>query len=302
MNRMCSLVVLVLVFANPLFCYEKKLSIGMIFKNEAPYLKEWIEYHLLVGVECFYLYNDGSTDAYKQVLSPYVKKGIVILSDAVQQPDFNGTQVDCYNRTLIQTYGKCKWVAMIDSDEFLVTSSGIKILDLLDELDSFAGVMVNWRNFGTSNIDKIPSNKLMIECLTHCAEDAHPMNSIVKCIVRPDRVRCFGGPHWPELTPNRYCVDTDGVRYTPPAALFKLWINHYWTRDKDFLINVKIPRSIPWGRTSEGVLSLAASLNASTDTTILRHVPQLRKKIFAHKKSSKSKLRQKKATSYDRKI
>ena len=34
-----------------------KLSICAIFKNEANYLKEWIEYHRMVGVEHFYLYN-----------------------------------------------------------------------------------------------------------------------------------------------------------------------------------------------------------------------------------------------------
>ena len=38
------------------------LSFCSIFKNEAPYMKEWIEYHLLVGVDHFYLYNNNSTD------------------------------------------------------------------------------------------------------------------------------------------------------------------------------------------------------------------------------------------------
>ena len=33
------------------------LSIVAISKNEAPYIKEWIEYHKLVGVERFYFYR-----------------------------------------------------------------------------------------------------------------------------------------------------------------------------------------------------------------------------------------------------
>jgi len=39
------------------------LSICAIFKDEAPYLPEWIEFHRLVGVERFFLYDNGSGDA-----------------------------------------------------------------------------------------------------------------------------------------------------------------------------------------------------------------------------------------------
>jgi hypothetical protein len=273
-------------FASSLSSYQTNLAIGMIFKNEAPYLKEWIEYHRLVGVEHFYLYNDGSSDNFREVLKPYIKQGIVTLSDAITQADFNGTQVDCYNRTLIHTYGKCKWVAMLDSDEFLVTPKKIKILDVLNRFEGYGAVTINWRCFGTSNVVKIPSDKLMIECLTRCASNTHPMNNMVKSIVRPECVRCFGGPHWPEFVPGFFAVDTDGKQYTPPNPLCKmnkLWINHYWTRDEDFLINVKVPRGIPWGRPPEGVYAVASELNLEEDTTILRHVPKLRKKIFSDK-------------------
>ena len=39
---------------------EKKyfLAICAIFKNEGKFLKEWLNYYLLAGVEHFYLYNN----------------------------------------------------------------------------------------------------------------------------------------------------------------------------------------------------------------------------------------------------
>ena len=37
-----------------LFLYD--LAVAAIFKDEARYLKEWLDYHLLAGVEHFYLY------------------------------------------------------------------------------------------------------------------------------------------------------------------------------------------------------------------------------------------------------
>ena len=38
------------------------LTIAAVFQNEAPYLKEWIEFHKLVGVEHFLLVDNESTD------------------------------------------------------------------------------------------------------------------------------------------------------------------------------------------------------------------------------------------------
>ncbi len=57
------------------------LSICAIFKNEAAYLGEWIEFHRLAGVEHFYLYNNLSDDNYFSVLKYYIDKGTVTLRD-----------------------------------------------------------------------------------------------------------------------------------------------------------------------------------------------------------------------------
>lgn len=53
---------------------QYKVSVCAIFKNEAPYLKEWIEFNRIVGVEHFYLYNNNSEDNYEEIIAPYIKK------------------------------------------------------------------------------------------------------------------------------------------------------------------------------------------------------------------------------------
>lgn len=45
------------------------------------YLNEWILFHLLQGVERFYLYNNLSEDGYMMVLKKYIEEGVVILID-----------------------------------------------------------------------------------------------------------------------------------------------------------------------------------------------------------------------------
>ena len=51
-----------LIFPREKRTLKYKVSICAIFKNEAKYLREWIEFHKIVGVEHFYLYNNFSTD------------------------------------------------------------------------------------------------------------------------------------------------------------------------------------------------------------------------------------------------
>ena len=59
------------------------LAMATVLQNEAPFLPEWLEYHMLytVGVEHFYLYDDGSTDELAATLAPYVAKELVTLTN-----------------------------------------------------------------------------------------------------------------------------------------------------------------------------------------------------------------------------
>ena len=47
---------------------SRYLAATAIFKNEAAYLAEWIEFYRLIGVEHIYLYDNCSTDNPKAVL------------------------------------------------------------------------------------------------------------------------------------------------------------------------------------------------------------------------------------------
>ena len=39
-----------------------KIAICAIFKDEAPYLLEWLAFHRMIGVDLFVLYDNGSND------------------------------------------------------------------------------------------------------------------------------------------------------------------------------------------------------------------------------------------------
>ena len=96
-----------------LFLYD--LAVVAIFKNEGRYLKEWLDYHLLAGVEHFYLYTNDSTDNYKEVLAPYIEKNLVTLTDVPGKL----MMYPAYNDAIDKYRFDCRYMAFIDLDEFV---------------------------------------------------------------------------------------------------------------------------------------------------------------------------------------
>ena len=146
---------------------EKKynVSICAIFKNEAPYLKEWIEFNNIVGVDHFYLYNNNSDDNYKEILKPYTQKGLVTLIDWQQ----NQKQMECYQTCIKNFSCETKWLGFIDIDEFVVPKSTNSIYEYLKPFEKKAGaVNIYWKLFGTSGWMNRDLSSLVCEDFTVC--------------------------------------------------------------------------------------------------------------------------------------
>lgn len=135
------------------------LSIMAIVKNEA-YIVEWIEYHLLVGVQHFYIYDNESTDGLKDRIEKYINEGIVTYVYYTGKP----VQMQSYNDAIQKFKYETKWLAIIDGDEYLLPMEEEKsLVEILEEVKNnfinhkmriaanVGAVGVNWRCYGTSN-------------------------------------------------------------------------------------------------------------------------------------------------------
>lgn len=122
-----------------------KVSVLAIFKNEAKYLKEWIEFHKIVGVEHFYLYNNNSEDNYLSVLKPYIDEGTVTL---VQWPK-NQAQMESYQDGITRFKSESEWIGIIDIDEFVIPNDMDNVYDFLKDFNCPA-VVIYWKYFGAS--------------------------------------------------------------------------------------------------------------------------------------------------------
>jgi hypothetical protein len=268
--------------------YENYLAIAAIFRNEARYLKEWLEFHRLVGVERFYLFNNLSTDEYASVLEPYVKEGVVELiewpveSTTVEQ--WNNVQCTAYTMAARLAQGKARWLAFIDVDEFLFPLAESDLKDLLVNYEAYGGVCANWRLFGTSGVRALEQNSLVIESLTSAAVANHRDHRYIKSIVQPDRVAHCVDPHFWHYKPPFTQVTTDGTSFSgsrsPVVRNEKLRINHYRLRDQAGYEASKRQRYTAWGFADGLASSYSDELNEVRDEAILRFVRPLKTRML----------------------
>ena len=131
------------------------LAVCAIYRDEASYMREWVEFHRLVGVERFFLYDNKSTDDHREVLGPYVERGDVTIHDWPMELGQPQAYQDCVDRHA----GDARWIAFIDLDEFLFSPTGRPLPEVLRRYERWPAVGVNWAVFGSSGHLMRPSGR-----------------------------------------------------------------------------------------------------------------------------------------------
>lgn len=265
--------------------YDYQIAACLMFYNEAYFLKEWLEYHKLIGIEHFYLFNNGSTDNYLEILKPYLESGEVELLDYPErgnsQSEHNHIQcVLIYNHALRLARGKVKWLAIIDADEFIFPVKDKTLLKILNKYKDYGGVYIDYLFFGTSYFPKVPEHQTILETLTRCAKK--PM-AFGKSIVRPERVKDCTDPHRMWYVEPYYHVDTNCKTFNWTPEEFSddtLLLHHYYVGDEDHALNVTFPRRQRWiGIQKETYLESVEWMNERKNTSMSRYVPELRARL-----------------------
>jgi len=272
----------------PSFLIGHELSVCAIFRDEARFMKEWIEYHLMVGVEHFYLYNNLSTDNYSEILDPYLEKGIVDLiewnQDFADLEEWNTIQCTAYTDCIQKTRDKDEWLAFIDLDEFIVPVVGNNAASILKNYKNYSGLGVNWQCYGSSDVYQIPEEKLLIETLLKKGSNKEKKHQFIKSIIRPKFTSHCTNPHWVHFLAG-YHVNEDKVRcnshLSPYISTKIIRINHYWSRDKQFLYDIKLPRMqrIASNYTKAAIDVADQNFNVQYDSIMLKFVDELRQRM-----------------------
>jgi hypothetical protein len=207
------------------------LVICAIFKNEAPYLYEWLSYHAYVGVKHFFLYDNNSDDNSREVIESWPERDKVTVIDWPHIPGQNAAY-----RHMIETHrNKDTWCAFIDCDEFLTPQRGGSLREALDWFEPRCnGFLVHWLMFGSSGqVNASPGP--VTERFVRRAQTSFPPNNFGKSVVRLNRatevafchiIRCIGDM----LNDNGEVIDQLGSGSHTNSSHNLLALNHYYTK------------------------------------------------------------------------
>lgn len=276
-----------------------QLAICAIFKNEGKYLQEWIEYHNLIGVEHFYLYDNDSTDDIS-ILQKYIDNGIVTLN-RIPGP---AQQMPAYNHFL-QTYkDDVEWCAIIDLDEFIIPTEKATLpeqmnaiftraaekIDLMDGMDMsmVAGIQLCWVYYGTSFHIDPPEGLVLENYLNRISIEDN--DNWCKCIYNLDNIEVIVNPHFTYPKTGKLFIDENGDYVPTCARSFSTKakycrVNHYTTRSLNEHIYKLTERGWADGLkiTEEHIQKLLDQgqhqFNAVYDPITLRYVPALKNRM-----------------------
>ena len=131
-----------------------RLSICTLARNENVYLNDWIKYHLDIGFDYIFIYDNGFIDDKSLSLSINNKYHdfVTIIDFRYIQYDNMIPNSDVYN-DFIKHHFNYDWCAFIDIDEYIVLENYKSIKDFLKNIPrKFDAVMLNWHVIGDDNI------------------------------------------------------------------------------------------------------------------------------------------------------
>ena len=215
-----------------LFLYD--LAVVAIMKDEEPYVKEWLDYHLLAGVDHFYIYDNDSKEEFKKILQPYIDAEIVTYTFFPGK----GRQYECYNDAFKRFKFECRYMAFIDADEFIFPKSNPTIAEVVDEIllpnPNAAALGANWIFFGSNNLEKADYNVGVLDRFTYRETN---VDSHIKTIANPRMINFFMNPHYANYFDGRYSVNENGKPFLGPfneeKTADKIQISHYHTKSAE---------------------------------------------------------------------
>ncbi|MBQ7630216.1 MAG: glycosyltransferase family 92 protein [Selenomonadaceae bacterium] len=229
-----------------LFLYN--FSITSIMKNEEPYVKEWLDYHLLAGADHFFIYDNDSTPEFKKILQPYIDAGIVTYTFYPGKV----RQLEAYLDVATRFKFYSRYVAWIDGDEFIFPKSKSTLVEVADEIftanPQASGLAANIHNYGSNGHIEADLTRGVLDRFTARADNSfappsdwapgmYGGNAVISTIANPRRVSYFPTPHAPNYMYGCFAVNENGniaqSFSSYPVSTEKIAMNHYHTKSRE---------------------------------------------------------------------
>lgn len=270
-------------------------------RNEAPWMLEWIAYHLALGFDYFLIYTNDNTDESWQLFDKLQQRAGYEIHDNPLQPG-ESPQKKAFSRAFKRLVElQPEWIACLDPDEYINLKQHASLDEFLSAHANMDAIAINWRFFGSSGL----ANKGMgftTERFLQCSKANFFWNRVFKTLFRFSPQVTGFGPHRPWYKSNyqstvKYCfpsgflVPPEYIKPKSPLQDPKAYIehdiaqiNHYAIRSRqEYAIkrdrgNGMKPNDPGQSHFVDDYFTIRDQ-NQQTDSSILRLLPQ-QKQIY----------------------
>lgn len=164
-----------------------KTALVSIAKDEDNYLKEWVEYHLKIGFDDVYVFQNNWR---------YTRGDITNEKFHLEILDGECKQNECYNNFILNYYDKFDWIAFFDIDEFLYIRDARSVNEILSDYEDIDSLFINWRLFGDSGLKEVENDEYsVLKRFTRCDKDLHSLGKQILHTSRTKTTVKFNNPH-----------------------------------------------------------------------------------------------------------
>ena len=146
-----------------------KVGLVCIAKLEYYYIEEFVTYHLLLGFDTIYIYDNEDLPTYYKILKDYLNYiKIIHLPGNEYEKGVQYIALDHFIKNFMYK-DNLTHICHIDCDEFIALKKHKKIKDFIKEYikGDCAGIGMNWRYFGSNGLKKY-NNRPILERFTKC--------------------------------------------------------------------------------------------------------------------------------------
>lgn len=225
-------------------------ALCLLIKDENMFIEEWLSSWDKLGIEHFYIYDNGSKNPIKNTVASisdgkYLDKCTFIDFSS----GYNHMQYDCYEHCLCN-YGKeCYWIGFVDTDEMLefTDSSITNVNKFLSGFERDFALWIPWECYNANNHINKPAG---LQKDVYTKTIINPLGLYGKCFIQPYRTRkmyvhaAIGIDMFDRVVTQNYSHLDDSIHivasqyYSDNRGCFtKAKINHYITRSFEDWVN-----------------------------------------------------------------
>jgi hypothetical protein len=233
-----------------------KICICTVIKNEHQYLDEWIQYHLNLGIDRIFIFEDIDSESHKKICDKYDCVSLssinTVLNEIQQREAIRLKQQNRVNvQTLyfrnamlsIQKEHLYDWCFIIDADEFISCDNLNETIELFSGYDAF---VMSWENYGACGHINRPNyrNSGVVEAYPYKSNGVVNNNPIFHTKTCYNLNTFKPNNYFTNHQPSDQCkwCRTDFTNDRESEVFDKIYVRHYITKSWEEYVDKKYKR------------------------------------------------------------